>query len=74
VTIHSKRMQLAAEFSTAARLYAEAVVSLASDSVGSAQDYYRLLENVQKAQQRAESAGLAFQEHADLHRSEEKAS
>jgi hypothetical protein len=48
MTVHSKRMQLAEEFATAARLYAEAVVWLTSDSGASAQDYYRLLEKLQK--------------------------
>jgi hypothetical protein len=72
--IHSKQMQVAAQFATAARLYAEAVVSLTADSVRSSHDFNRLLENVQKAKQRAESAELAFQEQLDLHRRESKAS
>jgi hypothetical protein len=72
--VHSKRKQLAAHFATAARLYAEAVVSLTSGPDGSAYDYYRPLENVQKAKQYAESAALAFQECVDLHHREEKAS
>jgi hypothetical protein len=71
--IYSERMQLAAQFATAARLYAEAVVLLTADSVKSLHDYNRLLETVQKTEQRAESAGLAFQEHIDLHRRDAKA-
>jgi hypothetical protein len=72
--IHSKRRQLSEEFATAARLYAEAVVSLTSDSGASAHDYYRLRDNVQKSKQRAESAGIAFQEYVEPHQREEKVS
>jgi hypothetical protein len=74
MTVHSKRRQLSEEFATAARLYAEAVVSLTSDSGASAHDYYRLRDNVQKAKQRADSAGIAFEEHVDLYKREEKVS
>jgi hypothetical protein len=72
--VHSKRMQLAAQFATAARLYAEAVVLLTANSMKSPHDYNRLIQAVQQAQQRAESAMLAFQEHVDLHWREAKAS
>lgn len=63
--IYSKRMQLAAQFATAARLYAEAVALLTADSLKSPHDYNRLLQAVQEAQQGAEFARLTFQEHVE---------
>ena len=61
------RRQLADEFATAARLYAESVVRLVTSGV-SHDDYVRLCERTEEAQNRSEAAFIAFEEHVDLHR------
>ena len=60
------RRKLAEEFATAARLYGESVVELAS-SISNG-DYARLCKKTQEAQDRSEAASVAFEEHVDLHR------
>ena len=61
------RRKLAAEFATAARLYQEAAVSLASQSI-SHDEYVRLRKLAQEGQNRSEAAFISFEEHVDLHR------
>jgi len=61
------RRQLAEQFAIAARLYAEAVVLVTRDPQVMEGDYQRLCKEVMRAQARAESAGLAFEEHVSLH-------
>jgi hypothetical protein len=60
------RLKLAEEFATAARLYGECVVYLAS-SISNG-DYARLFKRTQDARDRADAAFVAFEEHVDLHR------
>jgi hypothetical protein len=60
------RRKLAEEFATAARLYGERVVSLASNI--SKRDYVRLCKMAHEAQDRSEAAFRAFEEHLKLHR------
>jgi hypothetical protein len=60
------RRKLAEEFATAARLYGERVVSLASNI--SKRDYVRLCKMAHEAQDRSEAAFIAFEEHLKLHR------
>jgi hypothetical protein len=63
------RRHLAEEFAIAARLYAEAVVSLTCESgIMPHEDYSRLREAAEMAQLNVEAACRAFQEHVDLHR------
>jgi hypothetical protein len=61
---------LAEQFAIAARLYAESVALLATSSAGvmSPEEYGHLRQKAETAQQRAEAAGLAFEEHLDSHR------
>jgi hypothetical protein len=59
------RRKLAEQFATAARLYAERVVSLASNI--SDVDHARLSKNAHEAQDRSEAAFIAFEEHVRLH-------
>ncbi|MFL6351560.1 MAG: hypothetical protein ACJ74Z_06895 [Bryobacteraceae bacterium] len=66
--------QLAEQFATAARLYAEAVVLLTTDPVKSTHDYTQLFNAVDEAQRRVESTGLAFREHVYLHSPKAKSS
>jgi hypothetical protein len=61
------RRQLADGFSTAARLYAEAVVDLAVSGI-SQEEYIRQCSRAKDAQLRAEAASVAFEEHVDFHR------
>ena len=58
---------MAEEYAIAARVYAEAVVMLTRKAANSHVDYRQLVEATQKAQQRAEAAGTAFEEHLQLH-------
>jgi len=61
------RQKLAEEFSTAARLYAEAVVILATVGMSEAR-YSHLCRVAEQAQNRAEVASAAFKEHIQQHR------
>ena len=63
------RRQLAEQFAITARLYNESVVVL-TRSAGrmSPQEWDSLRKGAEQAQQRAEAAGLAFEEHVDWHR------
>src|SRR5262245_8814713 len=58
--------RLAEQFSTAARLYAEAVTLLVRFAI-SQENYEQLREAVKTAHQRSDAAGRAFEEHVDLH-------
>ena len=59
----------AQEFARSARLYAEVVAELTCDSGSiSTENYLRLRKAVLDAQHRAERAGIAFEEHLELHR------
>jgi hypothetical protein len=64
------RQEMAAEFATAARLYAEAVVAFTRNDLGqmSRHRYDQLLKSTQQARRRSEKAGIAFEEHIHLHR------
>ena len=64
----SIRQQLAQEFATAARLYAEAVVLFTSLGTIPNDKYTRLRDAVREAQERAEIARVTFEEHVDSHR------
>jgi sugar phosphate isomerase/epimerase len=60
---------LAGQFAIAARLYAEAVVTLTSNCGKISQDLYdRLTRTVEEAQQHSEASGVAFKEHIESHR------
>jgi hypothetical protein len=61
------RRKFAEEFATAARLYSEMVVVLATSGI-SEQDYRRLCALTEAAQTRSESAFAAYEEHVDTHR------
>jgi hypothetical protein len=62
---------LAAQYATAARLYAEAVVLLTADSLHQSWDDYDYhLQKVEEAARRVKAADVALQEHVDRHRSE----
>jgi hypothetical protein len=61
------RRQLAEAFATAARLHAEAVVLLTRNSIDP-RDYIHLVDLALKAQERAEAAGIAFEEHIRIHK------
>jgi hypothetical protein len=58
---------LADEFAIAARLYAEAVVKF-TKTVRSEANFKELSKRAKKAQERAELARVAFEEHVFLHR------
>jgi hypothetical protein len=60
------RRQLAEQFAVAARLYSEAAAILALNA--SAARHFALREKVQEAQQRAEAAFVALEEHFVSHR------
>ena len=60
------RRQLADTFSTAARLYAEAVVYLAVSGI-SQEEYVRYRNLAKDAQLRVEAASVAFEEHVAFH-------
>jgi hypothetical protein len=59
--------QLAQEFATAARLYAEAVVLVTSLGAMPNPKYTRLRNDARAAQERAEIARVTFEEHVDSH-------
>jgi hypothetical protein len=61
------RRQLAEQFATAARLYAETVVLLTRNPMKSEQDYNRLLEERKMAHNRSEAAAVAFEAHVASH-------
>lgn len=66
--------QLAEQFATAARLYAEVVVLLTSSRKTLSQaEYDRLCRAVEDAQQRSEAMGIAYEEHVASHRRREQA-
>jgi hypothetical protein len=62
-----RRRQLAEAFTTAARLYSEAAVSLAV-SGASQTDHLRLCRLAVEAQNRSMAALAEYQEHVDSHR------
>jgi hypothetical protein len=64
----SIRQQLAQEFATAARLYAEAVVLVTSLGAMPNHKYTRLRNTVREAHARAEIARVRFEEHVESHR------
>jgi hypothetical protein len=67
VYCESKR-QLAEQFATAARLYAESVALFTrSADMLSLEQYNRLRKGAEEAQRRAEATGVAFEEHVVLH-------
>ena len=60
--------ELADQFATAARLWAEAVVTLTAAAPRiSRADYYQLRSDAAKAQMLAETARIAFEEHVNEH-------
>ena len=61
------RRQLAEKFATAARLYADTVVLFTRYPTNSQHDYNRLLAATEKAQERAQAAAVAFEEHVASH-------
>ena len=62
------RRHLAEQFALAARLYAEAVVSLTIQFMPiSSNEYNRLTEAAEEARRRAAATGIAFEEHVDSH-------
>ena len=63
------RRQLADDFATASRLYAEAVVILAG-SVDSGAEFESLRKLAREAQERAETAREAFETHVVSHHCE----
>jgi len=66
------RGELAAQFATAARLYAEAVVVLTSSfSSNSHLKYEQLVERAHEVQRRSDLARIAFEEHVGRHRCDE---
>jgi DNA-binding response OmpR family regulator len=67
-----KRMRhLADDFSTSARLYAEAVAMFARHTgTISTDEFRRLRDNAKEARQRAEVTRIAFEEHIDSHHCE----
>jgi hypothetical protein len=64
----SMRQKLAQEFATAARLYAEAVALVTGSDTMANDPYIRLRNAARAAQDRAETARIAFEEHLDSHR------
>jgi hypothetical protein len=63
------RQELAEEFAVAARLFSEAVVSLAGHIGGMSDGEFNRLRTAAKTmQERAEAARVAFEEHVDSHR------
>jgi hypothetical protein len=60
------RAELAASYATAARLYAEAVATCTQ--VLDERDCQNLCMRAREAQQRAEAAGLRFEEHVASHK------
>ena len=60
------RNKLSVEFSTAARVYAEAVVKLCISGIPKT-DYAPLCEVTQEAQDRSQAAFTAFRKHMELH-------
>jgi hypothetical protein len=68
------RRQLAEQFATAARLYAEAVVLCTHEPLWMASgEHKRLRLSARRAQERAESARCAYEEHLDSHGCDEQA-
>jgi hypothetical protein len=61
------RLQLAEEFATASRRYAESVVRLTRLGV-TGPDYLRLEQQASEAQNLSEAASAAFEEHVARHR------
>ena len=61
------RRQLAEKFATAARLYVDTVVLFTRYPTNSQHDYNRLLAATEKAQERAQAAAVAFEEHVASH-------
>jgi hypothetical protein len=61
------RRSLGANFATAARLYAEAVVLLTHYGVADPQKYERMRKAVKEAQEKAQQAAVQFEEHIDFH-------
>ena len=61
------RRQLAEQFATAARQYAETVVLLTRNPMKSEQAYNRLLEETRMAHNRSEAAAVAFEGHVASH-------
>jgi hypothetical protein len=59
---------LAGRFSVNARLYAEAVVRLTTMQTMEPEEYARLLRAAHEAQEFAERAGLAFEQHVAAHK------
>jgi hypothetical protein len=61
---------MAAEFATAARLYAEAVVAFTRTDLAPMSQYRhdQLLKAAHEARLRSEKAGIAFEEHIRMHR------
>ena len=60
------RRELASEFATSARLYAEAVAILTS-GLNYGLDFENLRLAMRRAQERAEEARVAFEEHVARH-------
>jgi hypothetical protein len=61
------KRRLADEFATAARLFAEAVVLFTCRDSRSKDEYNRLRNASRAAQEQAEIARIAFEEHVDSH-------
>ena len=61
------RRNLADAYATAARLYAEAVVTLTSDTPSSTPEFTQLHLAAQQAQERTEASRVAFEEHVTRH-------
>jgi hypothetical protein len=59
---------LAGRFSVNARLYAEAVVRLTTMQRMEPEEYARLREAAHQAQELAEQAGVAFEQHVAAHK------
>jgi hypothetical protein len=61
--------KLGEQYAEGARLYAESVVVLTSNHATVSQDeYIRLREAAEKARQRSEALGIAYEEHVESHR------
>jgi hypothetical protein len=61
------RLKLAETFAITARLYAEIAVNFAVVGI-SQEDYIRLCQRAEEAQERSQAAYVAYEEHVDSHR------
>ena len=62
------RLELANQYATAARLSSEAVAVMLAAPIRTMLDYEGLRKRAAKAQEAAEAARIAFEEHVEMHR------